>query len=626
MILINLQNICIGYGGPLLLENVNLQIEQGERVSLIGRNGEGKSTLIKIIMGDVPPDDGTMIISPGIRRACLSQEVPQDVRGRVFDVVASGYGKAASTLSEFHRISHLLSEKEDPALLSQLQRLQQALDETGGWEMEQKVNQVITRLMLEPTAVFDHLSAGWKRRVLLARALVSEPDILLLDEPTNHLDIHAIEYLEEYLQRFKGTVLFVTHDRMFLRKLATRIIEMDRGNLFHWKCSYETFLKRKASDLAAEQRQNNVFDQKLAKEERWIRQGIKARRTRNEGRVRALELMRERRKMRRNRIGSARLQAQEAGKSGKLVIEAEHITFQWDKQDVVRDFSTTIMRGDKVGIIGPNGVGKTTLLKILLGEIKTTMGTIRQGTRLHVAYFDQLRAKLDEDKTVQENLCNGNDMLTVNGKPRHVISFLQDFLFSPDRARSPVRTLSGGERNRLLLASLFSKESNVLVMDEPTNDLDIETLELLEELLLDYTGTLLLISHDRTFLNNVVTSTLVFEDKGRVTEYVGGYDDWIAQRPATEILEKQEPQPKTSIKTKKTTQKLSYNEQRELHSLPGKIEALETEQRELYNTMSDPNFYQREGSEIASIKERAGVLEQKLEEAYARWEQLEGRL
>ncbi|MBA4368845.1 MAG: ABC transporter ATP-binding protein [Desulfobacterium sp.] len=625
MILMNLKNVSMGYGGPLLLENVNLQIEQGERISLIGRNGEGKSTLIKILMGQVSPDHGSVGISHGIRRACLSQEVPEEIRGSVFDVVASGYGDAAITLSEFYRISQLMSRNEDPSLFRKLEGFQQTLDETDGWKMEQKVNKVITRLTLEPNAVFDHLSAGLKRRVLLAKALVSDPDLLLLDEPTNHLDIRAIEYLEEYLASYSGTLLFVTHDRMFLKKLANRIIEMDRGSLFNWKCNYDTFLKRKESDLASEEKQNATFDKKLEKEEKWIRQGVKARRTRNEGRVSALEKMRELRKQRRNQIGSVRLQAQEAEKSGKLVIEAEQITFQWDGIDIVRDFSTTILRGDKVGIIGPNGVGKTTLLKILLGEIPPTHGTLRLGTRIHVAYFDQLRARLDEDKTVQDNICNGNDMITVNQKPRHVIGYLQDFLFTPAQARSPVRTLSGGERNRLLLASLFAKESNVLVMDEPTNDLDMETLELLEDLLLNYSGTLLLISHDRTFLNNVVTSTLVFEEMGKVTEYVGGYDDWISQRPAGTPLEKQVPQTKKSMQMKNTAKKLSYNEQRELNSFPGKIEALEKEQGMLYAAMSDPKFYQREGTEILSIKERLGALERMLEEVYARWEHLESK-
>lgn len=625
MILMNLKNVSMGYGGPLLLENVNLQIEQGERISLIGRNGEGKSTLIKILMGQVSPDHGSVGISHGIRRACLSQEVPETITGSVFDVVASGYGDAATILSEFYHTSQLLSGNEDPKLFQKLEGFQKTLDETDGWKMEQKVNQVVTRLTLEPNAVFDHLSAGLKRRVLLAKALVSDPDLLLLDEPTNHLDIRAIEYLEEYLASYRGTLLFVTHDRMFLKKLATRIIEMDRGSLFNWKCNYETFLKRKESDLASEEKQNATFDKKLEKEEKWIRQGVKARRTRNEGRVRELEKMRELRKQRRYQIGSVRLQAQEAEKSGKLVIEAEQITFQWDGRDIVRDFSTTILRGDKVGIIGPNGVGKTTLLKILLGEIPPTHGTLRLGTRIHVAYFDQLRARLDEDKTVQDNICNGNDMIIVNQKPRHVIGYLQDFLFTPAQARSPVRTLSGGERNRLLLASLFAKESNVLVMDEPTNDLDMETLELLEDLLLNYAGTLLLISHDRTFLNNVVTSTLVFEDMGKVTEYVGGYDDWIAQRPAVMSEEKQTPQVRKTIYTKNTAKKLSYNEQRELNSFPEKIDALEKEQGMLYAAMSDPKFYQREGTEILSIKERVAALERMLEEAYARWEQLESK-
>jgi len=608
----------------LLLKNVDLQIRQGERICLIGRNGAGKSTLIRMLMGTVHPDTGKVTVDHGIKRTCLDQEVPGEKEGTVFDVIAGGYGGAASVLSEFHHISRLLAVNEEKKNLQKLEWLQQKIDETDGWKMELKVNQVITRLKLEPEAFFNELSAGLKRRALLAKALVSDPDLLLLDEPTNHLDILAIEWLEEFLQRFKGTILFVTHDRMFLQKLATRIIELDRGHLFNWKCNYEKYLMRKGDLISAEEREFAIFDKKLATEEKWIRQGIKARRSRNEGRVRALEKMREVRRVRQSRIGAVNMEFQEFEKSGKLVIEAKKLAYAWEGKEVLSDFSTTILRGDKVGIIGPNGSGKTTLLKILLGDLTPSIGTVRKGTRLHVAYFDQLRAKLDENKTVQENIYDGNDIITFNNKPRHIISFLQDFLFTPDRARSPVRTLSGGERNRLLLARLFSRQSNLLVFDEPTNDLDTETLELLEELLLEYSGTILLISHDRAFLNNVVTSTLVFEGEGKVNEYVGGYDDWMRQKkPDPEILKKKSAAPQVAMHRKRKSHKLSYNDQHELEGLPGIIENLENKQRKLFNKMSDPAFYQKGGKEIASIKRELETTEKEIEEAYSRWEFLE---
>ncbi len=608
----------------MLLKDIDLQIRQGERICLIGRNGAGKSTLIRILTGTVHPDTGKITVRDGVKMTCLDQEVPGEKEGTVFDVIAGGYGKAAAILSEFHHTSRLLAGNEEKALLQKLEWLQQKIDEADGWKMELKVNQVITRLQLEPEALFNELSAGLKRRVLLAKALVPEPDLLLLDEPTNHLDIHAIEWLEDFLQRFKGTILFVTHDRMFLQKLATRIVELDRGRLFNWKCNYEKYLMRKEELISAEEREIAIFDKKLAAEEKWIRQGIKARRSRNEGRVTALEKMREVRRIRQSRIGSANMEIQEFEKSGKLVIEAKSLTYTWEERVVLCDFSTTILRGDKIGIIGPNGSGKTTLLKILLGELAPCKGKVRLGTRLHVAYFDQLRAKLDENKTVQENICNGNDMITFNNKPRHIISFLQDFLFTPERARSPVRTLSGGERNRLLLARLFSRPSNVLVFDEPTNDLDTETLELLEELLLEYSGTILLISHDRAFLNNVVTSTFVFEGEGKVNEYVGGYDDWVRQKmPDPVILKKRPAAQNVAILRTRKNQKLSYNDQCELKKLPGIIESLEDRQKKLFDKMSDPAFYQTGGKEISSIKRELESIGKEIEEAYSRWEFLE---
>jgi ATP-binding cassette subfamily F protein uup len=478
---------------------------------------------------------------------------------------------------------------------------------------------------LDPEAPFEALSAGLKRRVLLARGLARDPDILLLDEPTNHLDIDAITWLEDFLLRYGGTLLFVTHDRMFLRKLATRIIELDRGSLVDWSCDYDTFLQRKEEVLNAEAGQWNRFDKKLAQEEIWIRQGIKARRTRNEGRVRTLENMREIRRERRERTGNVRMVVQDAERSGKLVVDAEGVSFSYRDHPILRDFSTTVMRGDKIGIIGPNGVGKTTLLRILVGEIPPDTGRLRLGSRLEVAYFDQLRAQLDESKSVQDNVADGNDTIIFNGSSRHVIGYLQDFLFSPERSRSPVSVLSGGERNRLLLARLFAKPSNVLILDEPTNDLDAETLELLEELLMDYPGTLFLVSHDRAFLNNVVTSTVVFEGEGRVAEYVGGYDDWLMQRRPDAVEKKAGPRGRQEQQRTRPERprKLTFKEQRELEALPQQIESLEAEQQGLYDAMAAPEFYKGESHAIVEAKTRLEALEMELEEAYQRWEALE---
>lgn len=603
MALVSMQDVSVSFGGPFLLDRVNLQIERGERICLVGRNGVGKSTLMRLINGDVLPDEGTIIRQQGVRVALLPQEVPQEFHGTISEVVASGLenGDGGSGLS---------------------------YDGTE-WREQLQVEKIMSLMSLEPQALFETLSAGLKRRVLLARGLVKDPDVLLLDEPTNHLDIEAIDWMEEFLSRFSGTLLFVTHDRMFLQKLATRIVEVDRGKLFDWSCDYETFLKRKQAALEAEEQQWIQFDKKLAREEVWIRQGIKARRTRNEGRVRELMKLREVRRARRERMGTVCLRAQEAVRTGKLVIETEDISYGYGNDaPVIRGFSTVIARGDKVGIIGPNGSGKTTLLRLLLGDLQPQSGTVRHGSHLQVSYFDQLRAQLDEDRSVVENVGDGNDTILFNGKPRHIIGYLQDFLFSPERARSPVRILSGGERNRLLLAKLFTAPSNVLVMDEPTNDLDTETLELLEELLLDYQGTLLLVSHDRAFLNNVVTGTLAFEGAGRVGEYVGGYDDWLLQRKpepqkAVEKITEAKSKPKPR---REQSQKLSYKDQRELESLPQQIEMLEAEQEELYQTLSDPSFYRDNGSEIAAVRTRLELIEQKLEAAYERWETLEAMI
>ncbi len=599
MALLSLQDVTMGFGRPLLIEHANLQIERGERVCLLGRNGTGKSTLLKLIHGDLIPDSGEIVRQKGMHTAYLSQEIPKELYGTVFDIISGGF--------------------EAPGLYKSARNADQE------WKRHHQVEKVISQMQLDADVEFNTLSSGLKRRVLLARGLVCDPDILLLDEPTNHLDVESIRWLEEFLLRYGGTILFVTHDRTFLKKLATRIIELDRGSLSSWACDYETFLVRKQAVLDAEVSQQAIFDKKLAQEEIWIRQGIKARRTRNEGRVRALEDMRKSRQERRQVMGTVRIQTQEAERSGALVIKVDDVTYGYDAKPVISDFSATIMRGDKIGIIGPNGSGKTTLLRLLLGELTPRQGTVRHGTRLNITYFDQLRAQLKENKSVFDNVGDGNDIVVINGKPRQVISYLQDFLFSPERARVPVNALSGGERNRLLLARLFTRPSNVLVMDEPTNDLDIETLELLEELLLDYKGTLLLVSHDRSFLNNVVTSTLVFEGEGKVNEYIGGYDDWQRQSEARQknITEKTPSKAELVRKQDERPRKRTFKEQRELEALPQRIETLEAEQQQLHQAMSDPMFFQKGKEELVNIKARISALECELAEAYQRWEVLE---
>ncbi|HHT9145276.1 MAG: ATP-binding cassette domain-containing protein [Candidatus Brocadiaceae bacterium] len=599
MALLSLQDVNIGFGRPLLIEHANLQIERGEKVCLLGRNGTGKSTLLKLINGDLLPDSGEIVRQKGMHTAYLSQEIPKELHGTVFDILFDGFGV--------------------------LDRCQSTRNIDHGWKKHHRVEKVISQMRLDADAEFTTLSSGLKRRVLLARGLVCDPDILLLDEPTNHLDVDSIGWLEEFLLRYGGTILFVTHDRTFLKKLATRIIELDRGSLSSWACDYETFLVRKQAVLDAEESQQTVFDKKLAQEEIWVRQGIKARRTRNEGRVRALEDMRNARRERRQVMGTVRMQTQEVERSGALVIKVEDVTYSYDTKPVISGFSAAIMRGDKIGIIGPNGSGKTTLLRLLLGELSPQQGNVRQGTRLNITYFDQLRSQLKEDKSVYDNVGDGNDVVTINGKSRQVISYLQDFLFFPNRVRVPVNALSGGERNRLLLARLFTRPSNVLVMDEPTNDLDIETLELLEELLLDYQGTLLLVSHDRTFLNNVVTSTFVFEGEGRLNEYIGGYDDWQRQSEVKRknVTEKISAKTESVRKQCERPRKLTFKEQREREALPQRIEALETEQQQLYQTMGDPMFFQKGKDEIANVKARVSSLERELAEVYQRWEALE---
>ncbi|RII29962.1 MAG: ABC transporter ATP-binding protein [Geobacter sp.] len=625
MALLSLRNISLAFGGPPIFDDISLQIEQGDRLCLLGRNGTGKSTLLKLINGELLPEGGEIVRQHALRVALVSQEVPQELAGTVFDVVASGMGNVAALLAEYHHVAHQLALEGGDELLARLEELQHELEENGGWSMHQEVERVLKRLSLEADVDFASLSGGTKRRVLLAKALVAAPDILMLDEPTNHLDIDTIIWLEDFLLKNVKTVIFVTHDRAFARRLSNRIAELDRGRIYAFDCGYDQFVERREALLEAEITRQALFDKKLAQEEAWIRQGIKARRTRNEGRVRALKQLREERRQRRERIGTAKIRLQEGERSGALVAEAESVTFAYDGRPIIKNLTTTIMRGDRIGIIGPNGSGKTTLLRLLLGELEPQGGEVKLGSRQEVLYFDQMREQLDLGKSVQENVGEGNDTLMINGKPRHVIGYLQDFLFSPERARTPVGILSGGERNRLLLAKLFAKPSNILVMDEPTNDLDAETLDLLEDLLLEYSGTLLLVSHDREFLNNVVTSTLVVGTDGRVREFVGGYDDWLRQAageapaakvPAKPAQEKARPQ-------KERPQKLSFKEERELEALPDRIAGLEVEQERLHQTLADPEFYKSAGSEVAAVNARLEALESELAEAYRRWEELE---
>ena len=622
MPLITLQDVFLSYGQPPLIDHINLTIEPGERVCLIGRNGAGKSTLLKIIDGQIIADEGSIKRASGVKVAQLEQSVPQNTQGSVFDVIAEGLGKEGKLVQKFHHLTQQLTHDSSPKIFSQLEECQAELERINGWDINQRVESIITKMELDPDVDIQSLSGGYKRRVLLARALVSNPDLLLLDEPTNHLDIEAIQWVEQFLLKWEGSLLFISHDRRFMDNLANRFIEIDRGKLAEYNCNYSTYLTRKEENLEVEDRQNALFDKRLSQEEIWIRQGIKARRTRNEGRVRSLEAMRKEFSERRKRLGTAKMDIHQAEKSGKVVAEANDISFAFGSDTVVRNFSTLIQRGDKVGLIGRNGVGKTTLIKLLLGELTPQTGTIKTGTNLSVAYFDQYRSALDEEKSVQDNVSGGRDMLEIGGKSRHVISYLQDFLFAPDRCRQPVKALSGGERNRLLLAKLFTAPSNILVLDEPTNDLDIDTLDLLEELLIDYKGTIILVSHDRAFLNNVVTSTLVFEGKGVINQYVGGYDDWLRQRK-NETSSNPEALKKGKARTTLSANKLSYKDQRELDSLPKKIEGLEIQISEISIKMSDANFYTSNRTLITETEKQLTEYQTQLSRCYERWELLE---
>ena len=622
MPLIKLEGVSVSFSAAPLMDGVDFQIDPGERVALVGLNGAGKSTLMKLVSGEIHADQGLVWRDPAICIAQLSQMLPAADERTVQEVVSSGLAEVV----ELRRAYEALSHNTDAASLKQLEQLQHQLEARDGWHLEQRVQTVLDRLGLQPETRMAELSGGWRRRAALGAALVQKPDLLLLDEPTNHLDIETIEWLEQMMLDFRGAILFVSHDRALVEKLATRIVELDRGVLTSFPGSYNRYLELKQRLLEEEARHNAEFDKKLAQEERWIRQGIKARRTRNEGRVRALEQMRRERMQRRERQGGASFGLEEAQKSGKLVAELEGVSMSYGGKPLLRDFSLKVQRGDRIGLIGPNGSGKSTLLRIILGQLEPEAGRVRLGTRLEVAYFDQLRGQLDPDKSVIDNVSGGRESIEINGQSRHIISYLQDFLFSPERARTPVRALSGGECNRLLLARLFSQPANVLVLDEPTNDLDIETLELLEEILLAFDGTILLVSHDRRFLDNVVTSSVVFEGEGVVREYVGGYADWLRQRPRPAAVEKVErpERVKTAASVRKPApKKLSYKLQRELDQLPEQVEAVEAELERLHVLTSEPDFYAGDQAEIASTLEQLQQQEQLLERLMERWVELE---
>ena len=630
MAYITLRDVQLAFGGPALLDGANFNLERGERVCLIGRNGEGKSTLLKLIEGSLLPDSGEVSIQNGLTVSMLAQDVPMD-SGKVADIVADGAGEAAEVLRAYH-------EATDACMLGDMEacdrmgNLQHKLDQLDGWALENKVNALLSKMGLDPNADLADLSGGRKRRVLLARALLTQPDVLLLDEPTNHLDVESIEWLEKFLlDQNNLTLLFISHDRSFVDSIATRIVELDRGILRGYEGNYSRYLELKAQQMEAEEKQNALFDKKLAEEEAWIRQGIKARRTRNEGRVRALKALREESKARRSQQGKVSMATQDANRSGKLVFDIEHLSVAYDDNLLIKDFSALVMRGDRIGLVGDNGVGKTTLIKAILGTIEHG-GSVKTGTQLEVAYFDQLRNALDLEKTVMANVSEGSDFVDVNGNRRHIYSYLQDFLFSPERARTPVKALSGGERNRILLAKLLLKPSNLIVMDEPTNDLDMVTLELLEEMLAEYKGTLLLISHDRAFMDNVVTSTWVFDGKGNIAEYIGGYQDYLQQRPDDKVVDQKSDVKKAQAKAeaeKAAAQnsakkvKLSYKDQRELEQLPAEIENLEKEQTELSEKLADGSWFVKDADAATKASQRLTEIDELLLEKLERWDVLE---
>ena len=638
MPLVRLDKLALNFGTHILLDEVDFTLQKGGKIGLLGRNGAGKTTFMKLIAGSIQPDGGERWLRPGVELAWLEQSLPEANEQSVYDMVAGGLEEVGELLKQYH---HLIADYEnaDP---DRLERVQSQLEAKQGWNLEQKVDTVITQLQLPANKRMSGLSGGWRKRVALARALVKEPEFLLLDEPTNHLDVPAIEWLEKQLQEYNGAVLLVTHDRAFLQNVVNRIVEIDRGHLHEFEGTFSKFLNYREQKLAIEEKANKLFDKKLAQEEVWIRQGIKARRTRNEGRVRALKILRKERSERRELVGGAKFRLNSTDISGKIVAELENISHSFGENTVIKDFSTTVMRGDRIGIVGANGAGKSTLLKILLGKLKAQQGTVKLGSKLEIAYFDQLRDHLDMEKNLIDNVSAGSDFIEINGKSKHVIGYLGDFLFTPDRVRTPAKALSGGEQNRAILAKVFSQPANILVLDEPTNDLDIETLELLEEILLKFDGTVLLVSHDRQFMDNVVTSLMVFEGNGKIGEYVGGYSDWArkggklfsfeesekaSDSSSTGSIGKLEEQPGKRTKEGKTSdKKLSYKDQRELDALPAKIEALESSQADLEQHMSQPGFYDNQNDGGQSVEEtlkKVADVQSQLEAAYARWEELE---
>lgn len=637
MSLINLTNAYLSFSDAPLLDHIDLSIEANERVCLVGRNGAGKSTLLKVLNKEVPLDEGQIIYENNVIVSRLQQDPPRDIQGNVFDFVAEGLKDQAQLLRDYYDLSHQIEQNPTESNLTKLAKIQEQLDHQNGWQLDNRIRNVISSLSLDGDALLSSLSGGWLRKAALAKALVCQPTVLLLDEPTNHLDIETIKWLEEFLKSFNGSIVFISHDRSFIRQMATRIIDLDRGKVASWGCDYDSYLIGKEEALRVEELQNAEFDKKLAQEEVWIRQGIKARRTRNEGRVRALKAMRQEHRERRQVMGSAKMQIEEALRSGKIVFELDNVSYQIEKKQLINDFTVQVLRGDKIALIGPNGVGKTTLLKLMLGDLVPTSGHVHCGTKLEVAYFDQYRLELDPEKTVMDNLAEGKQEVMVNGRSRHVLGYLQDFLFPPKRARTPVRALSGGERNRLLLAKLFLKPSNLLVLDEPTNDLDIETLELLEELVNDYQGTVLLVSHDRQFVDNVVTQCWFFEDHGHIGIYAGGYSDALQQQQQANPVKAQIPLNQSSKSTNneanivvdnkdQTTKKrvkLSYNEQRELTQLPIKIEQLEVAISDLQTQIGHSDFFNQPHDVTSKILQDLADKEAELETVFTRWEQLE---